>query len=38
MIPKDKALWKLDKFEDFIIERKKLIRDKFSFLLAKQGA
>ena len=34
LIPKDKELWKLDRFDDFIEERKKLIRQKFSFLVA----
>jgi hypothetical protein len=33
LIPKDPALWKLDRFEDFIDERKKLIREHFKFLL-----
>jgi hypothetical protein len=27
-------LWKLDRFEDFIAERKKLIREKFAYLLS----
>jgi hypothetical protein len=35
MIPKDKALWKVDRFEDFIAERRKLIRAKFTHLLVK---
>lgn len=35
LIPKDKSLWELDRFEDFIAERKKLIRQKFAaFLVA----
>lgn len=34
LIPPDSALWKLDRFEDFITARKRLIRDKFAFLLA----
>mgnify|MGYP003588714205 CR=1 FL=1 len=34
LIPKDKNLWKIDRFEDFIEERKKLIKTKFSYLLA----
>lgn len=34
LIPKDKNLWQIDRFEDFIEERKKLIRAKFSYLLA----
>ncbi len=33
LIPKDPALWSLDRFDDFITERKKLISDKFSWLL-----
>ena len=33
LIPSDSALWKLDRFEDFISERKKLIREKFKPLL-----
>jgi hypothetical protein len=36
LVPKDKDLWKIDRFEDFIEERKKLIRDKFSYLLAQK--
>lgn len=34
IIPTDPALWKLDRFEDFIKERKKLIKAKFSYLLS----
>lgn len=33
LIPTDPSLWKLDRFDDFIVERKKLIREKFKFLL-----
>jgi hypothetical protein len=33
LIPPDPALWKLDRFEDFVAERKKLIKAKFSYLL-----
>jgi len=33
LIPKDAALWKLERFEDFVAEPKKLIRAKFSTLL-----
>lgn len=33
LIPKNKELWKLDRFEEFVRERQKLIRNKFSFLL-----
>ena len=35
LIPEDKALWKMDRFEDFIEERKKLIRKRFEALLTK---
>lgn len=34
LIPPDPALWKLDRFEDFIEERKKLIKGKFAYLLS----
>lgn len=33
LIPSDPALWAMDRFEDFIEERKKLIRDHFKSLL-----
>jgi hypothetical protein len=33
LIPSDPALWKLDHFEDFITEREKKIKEKFSYLL-----
>ena len=33
LIPRDPKLWRLDRFEDFIAERKKLIKTKFSYLL-----
>lgn len=33
LIPTDSTLWQLDRFEDFIAERKKLIREKFKTLL-----
>jgi len=33
LIPPDPALWKVDRFEDFIVARKKLIRNKFSYLI-----
>ncbi|WP_414469824.1 GmrSD restriction endonuclease domain-containing protein [Methanobacterium sp. ACI-7] len=36
LIPKDKELWKLDNFESFIEERKKLIEEKFSYLILKE--
>ena len=32
LIPTDPELWQLDRFEDFIAERKKLIREKFKTL------
>ncbi|MCC6575007.1 MAG: DUF262 domain-containing protein [Planctomycetes bacterium] len=34
-IPTDKDLWKVDRFEDFIDARKKLLKKEFSYLLAK---
>ena len=34
LIPPDPALWKLDRFEDFITERKKFIKAKFAYLLS----
>jgi hypothetical protein len=34
LIPRNKDLWKIDNFENFIEERKKLIKKKFSFLLS----
>jgi len=33
LIPADPDLWTLDNFENFITERKKLIRERFKFLL-----
>ena len=33
LIPADPALWKLERFDDFILERKKLIRERFKSLL-----
>ena len=33
LIPPDPALWKMDRFEDFIEERKKLIRKRFGSLI-----
>jgi hypothetical protein len=38
IIPPDPALWKLDRFEDFITERKKLIKARFAYLLSVQVA
>jgi hypothetical protein len=37
LIPPDPGLWKLDRFEDFIVERKKLIKAKFAYLLSTQA-
>jgi hypothetical protein len=37
LIPKDPHLWELDRFEEFLTERKKLIRSKFQSLLATAG-
>lgn len=34
LIPPDPGLWKLDRFEEFIGERKKLIKAKFAYLLS----
>ena len=34
LIPNAPALWKLDRFEDFITARKQLILDRFKYLLA----
>lgn len=36
LIPQDSNLWKMENFEDFIVERKKLLQDKFSFLLVSE--
>jgi len=33
LIPRDPALWKIDHFEDFIVERKELIKVKFGYLI-----
>ncbi|KFN37787.1 hypothetical protein KN63_08110 [Smithella sp. F21] len=34
LIPTDPALWKIERFEDFITERRKLIKAKFDYLLS----
>jgi hypothetical protein len=34
MIPSDPDLWKMERFEDFVVERKKLIRQQFAYLLS----
>lgn len=36
LIPKDKSLWILDKYDDFVAAREKLILDKFSYLMVTQ--
>ncbi|MDD3653119.1 MAG: HNH endonuclease family protein [Desulfotomaculaceae bacterium] len=36
LIPKDKELWKLESYDNFIEARKKLIEEKFSYLLIKK--
>lgn len=36
LIPKNKELWKLDRFDDFIKERKSLILNKFSYIIQKE--
>jgi Protein of unknown function (DUF1524) len=33
LVPKDKELWELERFEDFIVARKELIKAKFKNLL-----
>lgn len=38
LVPQAKELWQLDRFEDFLEERKKLIRKRFAALLAKPVA
>lgn len=35
LIPRDPALWELDRFENFIAARKALIEDKFAYMLQK---
>ena len=36
LIPRDEALWEIDRFDEFIEERKNLIKDKFSYLLSQK--
>jgi hypothetical protein len=38
LIPTDAALWKLDRFEEFIEARKELLREHFKFLLVQPTA
>jgi hypothetical protein len=35
LIPRDRNLWSLERFEDFIIERKKLMKHAFAPLLVR---
>jgi len=35
LIPRDKNLWKIENFEAFVEERKKLILQKFDYLIIK---
>jgi hypothetical protein len=37
IIPRDKYLWKIDRFEEFLEERKRLIKQKFSYLLSQKA-
>ncbi|WP_027365560.1 GmrSD restriction endonuclease domain-containing protein [Desulfotruncus alcoholivorax] len=37
LIPKDKDLWRLENYESFIEERKKLIEKKFSYLIIREN-
>jgi len=37
LIPEDKKLWKLDRFDDFVEKRKELILNKFSYLIQKDS-
>ena len=38
LIPTERMLWKMERFEDFMEERKKLIRKRFEALLTKPVA
>lgn len=38
LIPNDPSLWKLERFDDFIVERKKLIVEKFRTLIVPAAA
>lgn len=37
LIPKKRELWELDRYEEFLSERKKLLRDKFAYLFVDKG-
>ena len=34
MIPRDRSLWHIDRYEDFVEERKRIILDRFRYLLS----
>jgi hypothetical protein len=36
LIPRDRDLWKMDRFEDFIAARQKIIKRKFAYLLVER--
>jgi Protein of unknown function (DUF1524) len=38
LIPKNRDLWKIERFEDFVEERKKLLLSKFAHLLVQSTA
>ncbi|MBI4331015.1 MAG: DUF262 domain-containing protein [Chloroflexi bacterium] len=38
LIPTDPSLWKMERFEDFVEERKKLVRTRFNYLLVPVAA
>ena len=38
LIPADRTLWRLDRFDDFVKERKKLIAEKFRWLLVSEAS
>ena len=37
LVPRDPALWKMDRFDDFIRERRHLIRERFKALLVREA-
>jgi len=37
LIPKDRSLWSVDRFEDFVRERRVLIASKFAFLMVEKA-
>jgi len=34
MIPRDQSLWTIDRFEDFVADRKRIVLERFSYLLS----